>query len=94
MKISRVFIKNFKSFKSERIDFGNLLAFIGENNAGKSNVLKALDLFFGDTKKLDEHFFNNSAEKIIIQVWFRDLNDEAKKTFSKYLLYVRCHQRP
>lgn len=86
MKISRVYIKNFKSFKSERIDFRNIMAFIGENNAGKSNVLKALDLFFKDTKKLDEEHFNNSAERIVIQVWFSDLNTEAKETFSKYLL--------
>src|SRR3989338_8743572 len=86
MKISRVFIKNFKSFKSERIDFLDLMAFIGENNAGKSNVLKALDLFFSDTKKLDAHFFNDCGEKTIIQVWFRDLNAEAKTTFGKYLL--------
>jgi putative ATP-dependent endonuclease of OLD family len=46
MKISKVLLKNFKSFKSEKIDFRDLMAFIGENNAGKSNVLKALDLFF------------------------------------------------
>lgn len=86
MKISRVLINNFKSFKSERIDFSNLMAFIGENNAGKSNVLKALDLFFKDTKKLDKEYFNNSDEKIVIQVWFRDLNADAKETFKKYLL--------
>lgn len=86
MKISRVLIKNFKSFKSEQIDFNELMAFIGENSAGKSNVLKALDLFFSDTKKLDEEFFNNSAERIIIQVWFKGLNEEAKETFAKYLL--------
>jgi len=86
MKISRVLIKNFKSFKSERIDFNDLMAFIGENNAGKSNVLKALDLFFKDTKKLDEEYFNNSAERIVIQVWFKELNTDAKETFKKYLL--------
>src|SRR3989344_5149672 len=86
MKISRVLVKNFKSFKSERIDFRDLMAFIGENNAGKSNVLKALDLFFKDTKKLDEEYFNNSAEHIVIQVWFNNLNDDAKETFKKYLL--------
>ncbi|MBI2612812.1 ATP-dependent endonuclease [Candidatus Kaiserbacteria bacterium] len=86
MKITRLLIKNFKSFKSERIDFRGLMAFIGENNAGKSNVLKALDLFFKDTKKLDEEYFNNSAEHIVIQVWFNNLNDDAKETFKKYLL--------
>lgn len=86
MKIARVLIQNFKSFKSERIDFRDLVVFIGENNAGKSNVLKALDLFFSETKKLDEHFFNDCRDKIVIQAWFRDLSDEAKKTFGKYLL--------
>lgn len=86
MKISKVLLKNFKSFKSEKIEFRDLMIFIGENNAGKSNVLRALDLFFTDTKTLAADFFNDTKEKIIIQVSFRDLNDEAKKTFSKYLL--------
>ncbi|USN94856.1 MAG: AAA family ATPase [Candidatus Nomurabacteria bacterium] len=86
MKITRVSIKNFKSFKTERIDFDNLMAFIGENNAGKSNVLKSLDLFFSSTQKLPVDYFNDTKQPIVIQIWFNDLNDDAKKTFSKYLL--------
>lgn len=86
MRISTILLKNFKSYKSQRIEFKNLIALTGENNAGKSNILKALDLFFADTKKLDQEFFNDPKDKIVIQVSFNDLNEEAKKNFKKYLL--------
>lgn len=62
------------------------MAFIGENNAGKSNVLKSLDLFFSSTQKLTEDFFNDLKNPIVIQIWFNNLNEDAKKTFKKYLL--------
>lgn len=86
MKISRVTLMNFKSFKSESIDFKNLMTLIGENNAGKSTILKALDLFFSITKTLNSDYFNNVKEKIVIQVAFNNLNKEAKDFFNKYLL--------
>ncbi|MBI4098317.1 MAG: ATP-dependent endonuclease [Candidatus Levybacteria bacterium] len=86
MKISKILLQNFKSFKSEAIDVPDIMAFIGENNAGKSNVLKALELFFSETKTLEQHFFNDAKQKMVVQIWFRDLNDDAKKTFRKYLL--------
>lgn len=86
MKIAKIIIKNFKSFKSESIDFKNLMILIGENNSGKSNLLKALDLFFSAVKKLEGHYFNDIKEKIVIQIAFDNLNPEEKKVYAKYLL--------
>ncbi len=50
MKLSRVEIKNFRSIKSETINFGQstFLGLVGKNEAGKSNILKALSLLNGD----------------------------------------------
>src|SRR3989338_10084786 len=91
MKISKILLRNFKSFKSEAIDVPDIMSFIGENNAGKSNVLKALELFFSETKTLEQHFFNDDKQKMVIQIWFRNLNDDAKKTFRKvFLPYNNC----
>lgn len=49
IKIEKLQIKNFRSFKNkgnEIIDLGQLNIFTGKNNVGKTNVLRALNLFF------------------------------------------------
>jgi len=86
MKIAKITIKNFRSFKSEGINFQDLMVLIGENNTGKSNVLKAMDLFFSNIKTIDEECFNNPEEKITIKILFNGLTPEIKKIHSKYLL--------
>ena len=46
MKIKTVKIKNFRSYKDEvEIEFGNLTAFVGKNDIGKSTILEALEIF-------------------------------------------------
>ncbi len=42
MKITKMSIKNFKSFKEETIEFGDLNILIGSNAAGKSNTINIL----------------------------------------------------
>lgn len=65
MKIKTVKIKNFRSYKDEvEIEFGDLTAFVGKNDIGKSTVLEALDIFFNDGKgviKLDKDDVNKQA---------------------------------
>ena len=47
MKIKRVKIKGFRTFLDFEIDLKESLEIIvGANNSGKSNFLRALDLFF------------------------------------------------
>jgi len=50
MKIKKIEIKHFRSFKEETITFpkSGLCALVGENNAGKSNILTALNLMLGE----------------------------------------------
>ncbi|MEI7510092.1 MAG: AAA family ATPase, partial [Flavobacterium sp.] len=51
MRIKTIKIKNFRSYKDEvEIEFGDLTAFVGKNDIGKSTVLEALDIFFNDGK--------------------------------------------
>lgn len=46
MKISRLIIKNYRNLKDVDIYLGETVVLIGENNSGKSNLLRALTLPF------------------------------------------------
>lgn len=82
MRIKTIKIKNFRSYKDEvEIEFGDLTAFVGKNDIGKSTVLEALDIFFNDGKgviKIDKDDINKQAlalgdNEIIISVRFEEL---------------------
>lgn len=50
MRLIRLTLKNFRGYCEEiPIEFGNLTAFIGRNDAGKSSVLEALEIFFNNS---------------------------------------------
>lgn len=58
MKLKSFTIKNFRSIKTPlfiKLD-SNYVTFTGKNNCGKSNILRALDLFFNE--KVDNEEFN------------------------------------
>lgn len=90
MKINRLTIKNFRSFKDAKI-FNidtSYTVITGENNCGKSNVLRALDLFFNGKidgrvfePLLDMHAYTvneNGKEKTTISMNF-SLNSKSDK---------------
>ena len=60
MIIRKISIRNFRSIASCRIDLSNMNVFSGCNDSGKSNLLKALNLFFNNKTDHDTEFdFNN-----------------------------------
>jgi CRISPR-associated exonuclease Cas4 len=63
-----------------------LLALVGANNAGKSNMLRALDAFLtpGGAGVTESSFFDKS-KSIIIEAAFADLSAAEQKTFKQYL---------
>lgn len=73
MKIRKIQIKNYRSLKEEEIDFpkGGVLALVGPNNAGKSNILKAINNILGDS-----WFNEEKAEKN--DFYLKDLNNMIK----------------
>lgn len=81
MKISRIYIENYRSIK--KLDFmpGNYCVLIGENNAGKSNILKAVNLVLGETWPTDRTFseedFHNqdTSSDIKIQVYLDEITE-------------------
>ncbi len=75
MKITQVVLKNFRAYRQETvITFEDLTVLIGKNDIGKSTILEALDIFFGN-RSLDFGDKNISAaenENIVIGVSFKD----------------------
>jgi energy-coupling factor transporter ATP-binding protein EcfA2 len=67
--IRRVIINNFRSIEHRDIPLGPMNAFIGPNNSGKSNILRALDTVIGDTWPTrpftDHDFFQHDTTRTI-----------------------------
>lgn len=65
--ISRVKIKNFRNFKNIDVNLGHKEVIIGENNVGKTNFLRAIQLILDpslsdEDRMLDESDFNDTIE--------------------------------
>lgn len=65
--ISRVKIKNFRNFKNIDVNLGHKEVIIGENNVGKTNFLRAIQLILDpslsdEDRMLDESDFNDMLE--------------------------------
>jgi len=76
MRIEKVHIENYRSLKDFTLEPGPFCVLIGENNAGKSNILRALNIVLGDTwpserSFSEEDFYNqDTTNNILIQVFF------------------------
>ena len=65
--ITKIVIENFRSIKKQQIDCSSMNVFTGLNDAGKSNILKALNLFFTrQTDFLTPLKFDNDFNKIML----------------------------
>ncbi len=56
LKIKEVVIRNFRSIVEQRISTNDMNLFVGLNDVGKSNILKALNLFFNGMTDIDTPF--------------------------------------
>lgn len=64
LKIKQIHIRNFRSIVNTILDVEEMNIFVGLNDAGKSNVLKALNLFFNDeTDAGVKYNFDNDYSK-------------------------------
>lgn len=63
-KIRRISIKNFRSIVELKMDATDLTVIVGDNDCGKSNVLRALNLFFNGQTNPDTDFnFNDDYNR-------------------------------
>lgn len=73
MKIKSIKIKNFRSLADVSITVpdNDVLVLLGQNNAGKSAVINAIRLFYGDYKLSESDFCrSNPNEQIEIEIEF------------------------
>jgi predicted ATP-dependent endonuclease of OLD family len=93
MKIESVYIKNFRCFKEDTIQFDDYTCLVGANGSGKSTVFSALHVFFRhykdsktDLSNLTEKDFHhkNTNEPIVIRVIFTDLSAAAQEELKDY----------
>lgn len=85
--ISRVRIKNFRNFKDVDVRLGHKQVIIGENNVGKTNFIRALQLILDpslsdDDRMLQELDFNDSLvnpmdnkEEILIEIYIDNFSN-------------------
>jgi len=95
MKIDRIRVQNFRSYQdSGIIDVGDKLVLVGENNAGKSNILRAMELSLNisptSPHKLRDFHLKDTDENIEIEVWLTGLTDEEEDIFEKYISEGFC----
>jgi CRISPR-associated exonuclease Cas4 len=86
MKLKQIEIDKFRSIDHISIVIDKLAVLIGENNAGKTNILKALDLFYQDSVKgiNEEYFyFKDQNQPISISITYDRLAEYEKN--QKYL---------
>lgn len=87
MKIKNISISNYRSIINvEEVRFSNLQSLIGENNAGKSNILSAIECFLSSGVHASIEDFNDIDNPIIIKINFFELSEKSKKDWRPYLI--------
>ncbi len=88
MRISKVHIQHYRSIKELTFEPSSYCVLIGENNAGKSNILKAMNLVLSDIwpseRNFSEEDFHNkdTSKDIVIQIYFDNEIEEHPNGFS------------
>lgn len=87
MQIQSVRVKNFRSIKEESLACDDITALVGPNGAGKSSFLRAMELFYAPTVKVDvgDFYANDDSKPIEIELTFKVASAAAKELFSGYL---------
>lgn len=95
--LTKIRIQNFRSIESMDINLGLTNLLIGQNNAGKSNFLKAINVALGASNDVSEaDIFVVDGERLaktkiaIIDIMFRPINDnnEVVSDFSDFWISV------
>lgn len=89
MIINTVRVQNFRCIRDETLPCENLTALVGPNGCGKSSFLHAIELFYTSKPHIDiDDFYNRDTTlEISIGITFKNLSNNAKDLFSKYIQY-------
>jgi len=93
MKLTKIEIKNFRSIKEQTIVFDhNCLILVGKNEAGKSNILKAIAAVFGKynvsnkdkRKRIDNEQIEDYYVGAVLKLEENDFDELLKRFQEKY----------
>jgi energy-coupling factor transporter ATP-binding protein EcfA2 len=78
MRLTEVKLKNYRAYRDEvSVTIENLTVIVGRNDAGKSTILDALDLFFNDSDiEREDACVHGDPADVRITCVFSDLPDE------------------
>lgn len=89
MKISRIKIHNYRSIKDVEIDCRAMIVLLGQNNHGKSNILRAVEFALTSSSKPepDDFYAFRQAEDptLWVELTFTKLTEQEETTFKKYI---------
>jgi len=88
MILSKLQIKNYRSIKDTgEFPIKNIFALVGENNSGKSNIIRSIESFVGaGASGITKDDFNDLSEKLIIKGTFENLSKSEVKRWKSYLV--------
>ncbi|MEW6601014.1 MAG: AAA family ATPase [Nitrospirota bacterium] len=91
MKLCKLEIWKFRSIEHIELDIGSLIGVIGENNSGKSSILRAIELFYEESiRPINEEYFHFKKQEnpIEIALSFVELTeDEQNQKYIKHWIY-------
>lgn len=88
MRLTKISVQNYRSIrKTGAIIIEPLQALVGENNSGKSNLLRAIQCFLSSgAGGMEVSDFNDPNEPAVIECEFGGLSEEERKRLRPYLL--------
>jgi putative ATP-dependent endonuclease of OLD family len=91
VRLSSLSVINFRSIAdTEEFSLQPILALIGENNCGKSNILRAVEVFLSaGSGKVSAEDFKDKTTQIKIKGTFEVLTDVEKRRWKPYLVEGR-----
>jgi predicted ATP-dependent endonuclease of OLD family len=91
VRVSGIQVSKFLGFRDVDMDFDRDLHIVaGANNAGKSSLVRMLEVFFEDPSGEDlmalhplNSYYSEAGPRSLssVAVWFTDLTDDERKTF-------------
>jgi len=84
IRLQSVRIKGFRGFRNIEVDFENTTVLVGTNNAGKTTLLKALQLALTNSHFIsnDDFFYceEHIDDTIIVDILFVPLDEDGNVT--------------
>ncbi len=88
MRLTKIQVQNYKSFiDSGDVRLERVQALVGENNAGKSNLLRAIEWFLsGGASGVSANDVPDKNHPMVVQGEFTQLSEAERKHLRRYLL--------